>query len=224
MKSVGYLAAHGIALAAPGASPEDEDDADKGDDGTRLPPLTQGETLALLSVTPEKKETQPPPRFNEASLVKFMEENGIGRPSTYAEILRKIEQREYVRKKDRRFVPTALGRTVIAMLIPYFDDFFEISSTARMEERLDEVEEGKISWKNSPSPVLGTVLRIVNARRGASSTISIGSLMRLVGSLRAREDRRRRRRRTGSPARMTPAAAPSQRRRTLATHPQRRRG
>jgi DNA topoisomerase-1 len=149
LKSVGYLAAHGVALAAPGAAPEDEDDADKADDGTRLPPLTQGETLTLLSVTPEKKETQPPPRFNEASLVKFMEENGIGRPSTYAEILRKIEQREYVRKKDRRFVPTALGRTVIEMLIPYFDDFFETSYTARMEERLDDVEEGKISWKNA---------------------------------------------------------------------------
>src|SRR6202035_5510828 len=78
--------------------------------------------------------------------------------STYVEILRKIEQREYVHKKDRRFVPTALGRTVIEMLIPYFDDFFETSYTARMEERLDDVEEGKISWKNAlaefdrPSP------------------------------------------------------------------------
>jgi DNA topoisomerase-1 len=148
LKSAGYLAAHGIAA-------EEEDDAEKGDkaeDGaTRLPPLTQGETLTLLSVTPEKKETQPPPRFNEASLVKFMEENGIGRPSTYAEILRKIEQREYVRKKDRRFVPTALGRTVIEMLIPYFDDFFETSYTARMEERLDDVEDGKISWTKALS-------------------------------------------------------------------------
>ena len=148
LKSAGYLAAHGIAA-------EEEDDAEKGekaeDGATRLPPLTQGETLTLLSVTPEKKETQPPPRFNEASLVKFMEENGIGRPSTYAEILRKIEQREYVRKKDRRFVPTALGRTVIEMLIPYFDDFFETSYTARMEERLDDVEDGKISWTKALS-------------------------------------------------------------------------
>ncbi len=143
LKSPGYLAAYGVAA-------EEEDDPEKGENGsTRLPPLTQGETLALLSVTPEKKETQPPPRFNEASLVKFLEENGIGRPSTYAEILRKIEDREYVRKKDRRFVPTALGRTVIEMLIPYFDDFFETSYTARMEERLDDVEDGKISWKKA---------------------------------------------------------------------------
>jgi DNA topoisomerase I len=145
LKSAGYLAAHGVAA-------EEEDDGEKGENGSaRLPPLSQGETLKLLSVTPEKKETQPPPRFNEASLVKFLEENGIGRPSTYAEILRKIEQREYVRKKDRRFVPTALGRTVIEMLIPYFDDFFETSYTARMEERLDDVEDGKISWKKALS-------------------------------------------------------------------------
>ncbi len=144
LKSAGYLAAYGIT--------EEEDEPEKEEGAsTRLPPLAEGETLALLSVAPEKKETQPPPRFNEASLVKFLEENGIGRPSTYAEILRKIEDREYVRKKDRRFVPTALGRTVIDMLVPYFDDFFETSYTARMEERLDDVEEGKISWKKALS-------------------------------------------------------------------------
>jgi DNA topoisomerase-1 len=144
LKSAGYLAAYGITPAAPSGGDE-EDDADK--DGTRLPPLTQGETLKLLALAPEKKQTQPPPRFNEASLVKFLEENGIGRPSTYAEILRKIEQREYVRKKDRRFIPSALGRTVIELLIPYFEDFFETSYTARMEERLDEVEDGTLSWR-----------------------------------------------------------------------------
>jgi DNA topoisomerase-1 len=159
LKFAGYLAAHGITLAAPGAAGEEEDESDKAEAGARLPPLTEGETLTLLSVTPEKKETQPPPRFNEASLVKFMEENGIGRPSTYAEILRKIEQREYVRKKDRRFVPTALGRTVIEMLIPYFDDFFETSYTARMEERLDDVEDGKISWRKAMSEFDATFTR-----------------------------------------------------------------
>jgi len=138
LKFAGYLAAYGV------SAEEEEDATDK--DSPKLPPLTQGETLKLLEVKPEKKETQPPPRFNEASLVKFLEENGIGRPSTYAEILRKIEERRYVHKKDRRFIPTALGRTVIELLIPYFDDFFETSYTARMEEALDEVEEGKLSW------------------------------------------------------------------------------
>jgi DNA topoisomerase-1 len=140
LKFAGYLAAYGI-------GEEDEEETDK--EGGKLPPLSEGETLKLLAVRPERKQTQPPPRFNEASLVKFLEENGIGRPSTYAEILRKIEQREYVHKKDRRFVPTALGRTVIELLVPYFDDFFETSYTARMEERLDDVEEGKLSWKKA---------------------------------------------------------------------------
>ena len=137
LKFPGYLAAYGV-------SAEDEEESDK--DSPKLPPLTKGETLKLLGITPEQKSTQPPPRFNEASLVKFLEENGIGRPSTYAEILRKLEERRYVHRKDRRFIPTALGRTVIDMLIPFFDDFFETSYTARMEEALDEVEEGKLSW------------------------------------------------------------------------------
>jgi DNA topoisomerase-1 len=146
LKFAGWLAAYGISTESAKSSEEDED-SEK--DGTRLPPLARGETLKLVSVTPEKKETQPPPRFNEASLVKFLEENGIGRPSTYAEILRKIEQREYVHKRDRRFIPTALGRTVIELLIPYFEDFFQTGYTARMEEKLDDVEEGKLSWKTA---------------------------------------------------------------------------
>jgi DNA topoisomerase I len=142
LKFAGYLAAYGV-------SAEDDEESDK--DSPRLPPLTRGETPTLIEVKPEKKETQPPPRFNEASLVKFLEENGIGRPSTYAEILRKIEERRYVHRKDRRFIPTALGRTVIELLIPYFDDFFETSYTARMEEALDDVEEGKLSWTTALS-------------------------------------------------------------------------
>ncbi|HSB64001.1 MAG TPA: topoisomerase DNA-binding C4 zinc finger domain-containing protein, partial [Thermoanaerobaculia bacterium] len=142
LKTPGYLAVYGVA-------PEDEEDSDKEAAGSKLPPLRAGETLKLVAVKPEKKETQPPPRYNEASLVKFLEENGIGRPSTYAEILRKLEDREYVRKKERRFLPTALGRTVVELLIPYFDDFFETGYTAKMEERLDDVEEGKISWRKA---------------------------------------------------------------------------
>ena len=140
LKTPGYLAVYGVAA-------EDDEEGDKETAGAKLPPLTAGEPLKLVAVKPERKETQPPPRYNEASLVKFLEENGIGRPSTYAEILRKLEDREYVRKKDRRFLPTALGRTVVELLIPYFDDFFETGYTAEMEQRLDEVEEGKISWR-----------------------------------------------------------------------------
>ena len=145
LKFAGYLAAYGVEVG------EDEDDAASPEGAAKLPPLKEGETLKLLALKPERKQTQPPPRFNEASLVKFLEENGIGRPSTYAEILRKLEQRDYVHKKDRRFIPTALGRTVLELLIPYFDDFFETGYTARMEEALDEVEEGKLSWTKALS-------------------------------------------------------------------------
>ncbi len=144
LKFAGYLAAYGVEVGEEEEEPESEG-------GVKLPPLSEGETLKLLAVKPEHKQTQPPPRFNEASLVKFLEENGIGRPSTYAEILRKLEQREYVHKKDRRFIPTALGRTVLELLIPYFDDFFETGYTARMEEALDQVEEGKLSWTKALS-------------------------------------------------------------------------
>ena len=136
VKFPGYLAVYGV-------SGEDEEEKEG---NAAIPPLSEGESLRLVALAPEQHFTQPPPRFNEASLVKYMEENGIGRPSTYAEILRKIEDREYVRKKDKRFYPTALGRVVIAMLIPYFDDFFETGYTARLEEELDEVEEGKVKW------------------------------------------------------------------------------
>ncbi|HET7453046.1 MAG TPA: type I DNA topoisomerase, partial [Thermoanaerobaculia bacterium] len=138
VKFAGYLAVYGVA--------EEDEDAGEKEGGSALPPLAEGEALRLVGLAPEQHFTQPPPRFNEASLVKYMEENGIGRPSTYAEILRKIEDREYVRKKDKRFYPTALGRVVIEMLIPYFDDFFETGYTARLEEELDQVEEGKVTW------------------------------------------------------------------------------
>ena len=105
--------------------------------------------MTVVDVRSEGHETQPPPRFNEASLVKFLEENGIGRPSTYAEIMRKIEDREYVRKKDRRFTPTPLGRLVVDLIREGFDDFFQTAYTARMEEELDEVEEGKLDWRKA---------------------------------------------------------------------------
>jgi DNA topoisomerase I len=115
----------------------------------RLPALAEGDAVAVVDARGEGHETQPPPRFNEASLVKFLEENGIGRPSTYAEILRKIEDREYVRKKDRRFTPTPLGRVVVDLMREGFDDFFQTEYTARMEEELDEVEEGKLDWRDA---------------------------------------------------------------------------
>jgi DNA topoisomerase I len=114
---------------------------------TKLPLVEKGETLKLNSIAPEQHFTEPPPRYTEATLVKALEEKGIGRPSTYAAIMSTIQEREYVEKIQSRFHPTALGKTVNDLLIDGgFDDLFNESYTARMEEELDEIEEGKIKW------------------------------------------------------------------------------
>jgi len=112
----------------------------------RLPKVEQGERLKLRKILPEQHFTEPPPRFNEATLVKALEEKGIGRPSTYATILSIIQGREYVEKHQGRFYPTQLGMLVSDMLVKNFSDIFEVAYTARMEEELDEVEEGKLTW------------------------------------------------------------------------------
>jgi len=115
-----------------------------------LPQVTQGENLKLNKIDPEQHYTEPPPRFTEATLVKILEEKGIGRPSTYAAIMTTIQDREYVEKKEGRFHPTALGKTVNDVLIDGgFDDLFNETYTARMEHELDEVEEGKLKWTDA---------------------------------------------------------------------------
>lgn len=121
---------------------EDDDEAERS-----LPRVEEGETLKLNSLTPEQHFTEPPPRYTEATLVKALEEKGIGRPSTYAAIMSTIQEREYVEKLQGRFHPTALGKTVNDLLIEGgFDDLFNETYTARMEEELDEIEEGKVEW------------------------------------------------------------------------------
>src|SRR5258706_9662080 len=115
-----------------------------------LPLVEKGETLALNKLAPEQHFTEPPPRFTEATLVKALEEKGIGRPSTYAAIMTTIQDREYVEKKESRFHPTALGKTVNDVLIDGgFDDLFNETYTARMEHELDEIEEGKLKWTDA---------------------------------------------------------------------------
>ena len=122
--------------------PEDDDEAERS-----LPLVETGETLKLNSITPEQHFTEPPPRYTEATLVKALEEKGIGRPSTYAAIMSTIQEREYVEKIQSRFHPTGLGKTVNDLLIDGgFDDLFNETYTARMEEELDEIEDGKLEW------------------------------------------------------------------------------
>jgi DNA topoisomerase-1 len=128
---------------------EGKDQKDEEDDDLKhkLPLVAEGETLRFKEILPEQHFTEPPPRYNEATLVKKLESDGVGRPSTYASILSTIQDREYVKKDGGKFVPTELGMVVTDLLLESFNDLFEVSYTARMEEELDEIEEGKLEWR-----------------------------------------------------------------------------
>jgi len=115
----------------------------------KLPPLEAGQKLTLKGLKPEQHFTEPPPRYNEASLVKELEERGIGRPSTYSAILSTIQERQYVQKIGGKFSPTEIGLVVTDLLVENFPDIFDIQYTARLEEELDEIEEGKEGWKQA---------------------------------------------------------------------------
>ncbi len=117
--------------------------ADDEDGANILPVLAQGDRIELKELKPEQKFTQPPPRYTEATLVKALEENGIGRPSTYASIISVIQAREYVNKIEGRFKPTLLGRILVEKLLsPAFDDILEVNYTRELEEDLDKIEDG----------------------------------------------------------------------------------
>jgi DNA topoisomerase-1 len=132
---------------------EGKDQADEEDEELkhRLPVVQEGESLRFRAIRPEQHFTEPPPRYNEATLVKKLEADGVGRPSTYASILSTIQEREYVKKEAGRFSPTELGMVVTDLLLESFDDIFDVKYTARMEENLDEIEEGKIDWRTALS-------------------------------------------------------------------------
>jgi DNA topoisomerase I len=115
-------------------------------DGTTLPALREGDALDLHKIAPEQHFTQPPPRFTEASLIKDLEERGIGRPSTYVSIVSTIQDRGYVEQQERRFLPTWLGETVNELMLKHFPEIVDTNFTADMERRLDGVEEGKQGW------------------------------------------------------------------------------
>ncbi|HOD83537.1 MAG: DNA topoisomerase 1 [Planctomycetes bacterium ADurb.Bin126] len=111
-----------------------------------LPPLNEGQPMAPVEVAPTQHFTQPPPRYTEASLVKALEADGIGRPSTYASIIQTIQDRQYVELQDRSFRPTDLGAVVTDKLVKHFPTLFDVRFTARMEDRLDRVEEADADW------------------------------------------------------------------------------
>ena len=116
--------------------------------GQPLPDLQEGDTANCTNMEKEQHFTQPPARYTEATLVKAMEEKGVGRPSTYASIVSTIQDREYVNKVDKRLMPTALGEVVTGLMLERFQDIIDVEFTANMENRLDDVEAGKCNWKD----------------------------------------------------------------------------
>ena len=132
-----------------GKDQKDEDDEEL---KHKLPLVTARRgRCEFKSIEPEQHFTEPPPRFTEATLVKELESDGVGRPSTYASILSTIQEREYVRKEGGKFFPTELGMVVTDLLLESFNDLFDVTYTARMEAELDEIEEGKIDWRMAMS-------------------------------------------------------------------------
>ena len=149
-KFAGWLAVYGgpavPQVPGEGAGP-DAADAEDEEGKALLPAMHEGDALDLRELKPEQKFTQPPARYNEGTLVKALEENGIGRPSTYADIIGKLQARDYVMKLEGRFKPTVLGRTLVTKLLsPAFDDILDVEYTAKMEEELDNIETGKTTY------------------------------------------------------------------------------
>ncbi len=143
------LRANGSTLIKPGyiaVYQEGADDAKVDDADHVLPPMNEGETVTLVAIHAEQHFTEPPPRFSEASLVKALEEHGIGRPSTYASIISTLQDREYVEMDNRRFIPTDIGKIVNRFLTLHFNQYVQYSFTADMEDELDAVSRGEEEW------------------------------------------------------------------------------
>ncbi len=140
LKFPGFLVVYEEARDEDVAAPEEEEE------GKAIPELSVDEVLELMRLLPEQHFTQPPPRYSEATLVKALEEYGIGRPSTYAPILSTIQERGYVQRVDRRLVPTETGKVVNDLLVQHFPDIVDVNFTARMEEDLDRIARGEIGW------------------------------------------------------------------------------
>jgi DNA topoisomerase-1 len=151
----------------------------------KLPPLDEGETVEKLEWTGDRKETQPPPRYTEASLVKALEENGVGRPSTYASIISTIVDRHYVEKDKRALKPTRVGFQVNDFLVHHLPELFDIQFTARMEETLDQIEEGKVTWVSMLGDFYGSFQNWVEKAKGPPADMGqVNGLLEMLAGVR----------------------------------------
>ncbi len=161
---------------------EDRDDpAEDEENAGRLPNMAEGQPVTHDSVSPEQHFTQPPPRYSEASLVKRLEELGIGRPSTYASILQVLQDRKYVKLEKRRFIPEDRGRLVTAFLTSFFEHYFAYDFTALLEERLDDISGGRIEWKKVLRDFWSAFSEAINGTKDLSITQVIDSLDQDLG-------------------------------------------
>ena len=149
---------------------EDEKDAD-----AKIPDLEKDDKVKCKEINPKQHFTQPPPRYNEASLVKALEEHGIGRPSTYATIITVIQTRKYVEKRDKALVPTLLGRTVCKQLVEQFANIMDYKFTAGMEEKLDEIAEKKAVWNVVLKEFYSPFMEVVNSVMQTAQRVNIES-------------------------------------------------
>ena len=149
---------------------EDEKDAD-----AKIPDLEKDDKVKCKEINPKQHFTQPPPRYNEASLVKALEEHGIGRPSTYATIITVIQTRKYVEKRDKALVPTLLGRTVCKQLVDQFANIMDYKFTAGMEEKLDEIAEKKAVWNVVLKEFYSPFMEVVNSVMQTAQRVNIES-------------------------------------------------
>jgi len=133
------------------------------EDLSPIPPLDVGDKVEVRQITPSQHFTEPPPRFSEASLVKELERLGIGRPSTYAQIISTLTAREYVKLEQRRFTPTELGETVERIMVDQFPAIFNVEFTSAMEDELDRVEDGQLGWQQALADFYGPFSRALNA-------------------------------------------------------------
>jgi DNA topoisomerase I len=162
LKFPGWLKVYGIDREEEEEEKSEKEEVKSKAENQKIPDLTEGEALEQKGISPLQHFTQPPPRYTEASLVKKLEELGIGRPSTYAPILSTIQDRFYVERNERKFNPTSLGLTVNDFLMKHFPDVFDYQFTAQMEDSLDDISRGEKEWKTT----VGTYFKPLAAKLG----------------------------------------------------------
>jgi DNA topoisomerase-1 len=151
-----------------------EEEGEGDEEGKRLPRVTEGQALRLEKLWPLQHFTEPPPRYTEATLVRELEEKGIGRPSTYATIISTIVDREYVRKEQGRFAPSLLGEKVSDLLVKNFAEIFDVNFTARLEDELDEIEEGKLAWRQAVADFYQRFSEVLEQAKGEMESYKAG--------------------------------------------------